>query len=113
MLPGLLGLRGKRLAIDENCVAGARPREVDGFAAAKRVVSRGNERMDRDTKGTFYRRNVPETASMKTEGRIEDLVRMFKVLPSTTQREYNIVVDGREYGPNDIDNFAREFGIEG
>lgn len=69
--------------------------------------------MDRNTKGTFYRRDVPPADSMRTEGRIEDLVRMFKVLPSTTQREYSIVVDGREYGPNDIDNFAREFGIEG
>ena len=44
---------------------------------------------------------------MKTESRIEDLVRMFKILPSTTQREYSIFVDGREYGPNDIDDFAQ------
>jgi hypothetical protein len=68
--------------------------------------------MDRDIRGTFYRRNVPESDSMKTEGRLEDLVRMFKVLPSTTQLEYRIVVDGVEYGPHEIENFAREFGVE-
>lgn len=89
------------------------PREVNSFGDTEQVAERGNESMDRDRMGTFYRRNVPEADSMKTEGRIEDLVRMFKVLPSTTQREYSIVVDGREYGPSDIDNFAREFGIEG
>ena len=55
--------------------------------------------MDRNTKGTFYRRDVPPADSMRTEGRIEDLVRMFKVLPSTTQREYSIVVDGQGVWP--------------
>ena len=68
--------------------------------------------MDRDTKATLHRRNVPEADKMNTEGRIEDLVRAFKILPKDTQREYSIQVGGTEYGPGEIDNFAREFGVE-
>ena len=68
--------------------------------------------MDRDTKGTLHRRNVSEADKMSTHGRIEDLVRAFKVLPKDTQREYSIQVGETEYGPREVDNFAREFGIE-
>ena len=46
--------------------------------------------MDRDTHAMLYRTNVPEADSMRMDGRIEDLVRAFKVLPKTTQREYSI-----------------------
>jgi hypothetical protein len=55
---------------------------------------------------------VPEVDEMITEGRIEDLVRAFKILPKETQREYSIRVGGTEYGPREVDNFAQEFGIE-
>jgi hypothetical protein len=68
--------------------------------------------MDRDTKATLYRRNVPEAAKITTEGRLEDLVRAFKILPKDTQREYTIQVGNKEYGPRDVDSLAREFGIE-
>jgi hypothetical protein len=68
--------------------------------------------MDRDTKATLHRRNVPETEKMSTDGRIEDLVRAFKILPKDTQREYSIQVGGTEYGPREVDKFAREFGIQ-
>jgi hypothetical protein len=68
--------------------------------------------MDRDTKATLHRRNVPEADKMITEGRIEGLVRAFKILPKDTRREYSIQVAGKEYGPREVDNFAREFGIE-
>jgi hypothetical protein len=56
--------------------------------------------MDRNTKATLHRRNVPEADKMSTEGRIEDLVRAFKILPKETQREYSIKVGGTEYGPH-------------
>jgi hypothetical protein len=35
--------------------------------------------MDRDSKATLHRRKVPEADKMTTEGRLEDLVRAFKV----------------------------------
>jgi hypothetical protein len=68
--------------------------------------------MDRDTKATLYRRNVPEAAKITTEGRLEDLVRAFKILPKDTQREYTMRVGNKEYRPRDVDSLAREFGIE-
>jgi hypothetical protein len=68
--------------------------------------------MDRDAKATLHRRNVPDADKMITEGRIEDLVRAFKILPKDTQREYSTQVDGMEYGSREVDNFAREFEIE-
>ena len=68
--------------------------------------------MDRDTHATLYRTNVPEADSMRTDGRIEDLVRAFKVLPKATQREYSITVGEVKYGLDQINNFAREFGIK-
>jgi len=68
--------------------------------------------MDRDTKATLHRRNVPEADKMTTNGRLEDLVRAFKILPKATQREYSIQVGGIDYGPHEVDKFAREFGID-
>ena len=49
---------------------------------------------------------------MTTNGRIEDLVRQFMILPKETRREYSIAVGEREYGFREIENLAREFGIE-
>ena len=45
----------------------------------------------------LYRTNVTEADSMSMDGRIEDLVRAFKVLPKTTQREYSITVGEVKY----------------
>ena len=54
--------------------------------------------MDRGTHAALYRTNVPEADSMRTAGRIEDLVRAFKVLPKATQREYSLTVGEAKYG---------------
>lgn len=70
-------------------------------------------KMDRDTKATLRRITARTVADrMTSNGRIEDLVRQFKVLPKATQREYSIMVGETQYGPDEIENFAREFGIE-
>ena len=68
--------------------------------------------MDRDTRATLCRTNVTEADSMRTDGRIEDLVRAFKVLPKDTQREYGIMVGEVKHGLDQTNNFAREFGIK-
>ena len=49
---------------------------------------------------------------MATNGKIVDLVRKFMILPKETRREYCISVGAREYGFREIENLAREFGIE-
>jgi hypothetical protein len=49
---------------------------------------------------------------MTTNGRIEDLVRQFMILPKETRREYSIAVGEREYTFREIENLAREFDIE-
>jgi hypothetical protein len=70
-------------------------------------------KMDRDTKATLRRIPAKTVADrMTSNGRIEDLVRQFKVLPKATRREYSIMVGETQYGPDEIENFAREFGIE-
>ena len=53
--------------------------------------------MDRGTHAALYRTNVPEADSMRTDDRIEDLVRAFKVLPKATQREYSLTVGEVKY----------------
>ena len=69
--------------------------------------------MDRDTEATLHRKNMQaESGKMTTNGRIEDLVRQFMILPKETRREYSIVVSEREYEFREIENLAREFGIE-
>jgi hypothetical protein len=69
--------------------------------------------MDRDTEATLHRKNMQaESGKMTTNGRIEDLVRQFMILPKETRREYSIVVGEREYEFRQIENLAREFGIE-
>jgi hypothetical protein len=69
--------------------------------------------MDRDTKATLQRKTMPTVSDkMTTNGRIEDLVRQFMILPKETRREYSIAVGEREYEFREIENLAREFGIE-
>ena len=69
--------------------------------------------MDRDTEATLHRKNMQaESGKMTTNGRIEDLVRQFMILPKETRREYSIVVSESEYEFREIENLAREFGIE-
>jgi hypothetical protein len=47
--------------------------------------------MDRDTEATLHRKNTrTESDKMTTNGRIEDLVRQFMILPKETRREYSI-----------------------
>ena len=78
-----------------------------------RQEGNGTITMDRDTKGTLHRKNVrAESDKMTAIGRIEDLVRQFMILPKETRREYSIVVGEREYEFREIENLAREFGIE-
>ena len=67
--------------------------------------------MDRGTHAALYRTNVPEADSMRTDGRIQDLVRAFKVPPKATQREYSLTV-GEVKTDWTKKNFAREFGIK-
>jgi len=70
--------------------------------------------MERDTPATLHRRTArTEADRMTSHGRIEDLVRQFTILPKATQREYSIMVGETEYGADALENFAREFGIEG
>jgi hypothetical protein len=67
--------------------------------------------MDRDTEATLHRKNMrAESDKMTTNGRIEDL--QFMILPKETRREYSIAVGEREYTFREIENLAREFGIE-
>jgi hypothetical protein len=69
--------------------------------------------MDRDTEATLQRKNMRgESGKMTTNGRIEDLVRQFMILPKETRREYGIVVGEKEYDFREIENLAREFGIK-
>jgi hypothetical protein len=69
--------------------------------------------MDRDTEATLQRKNMrTEPDKMTTNGKIVDLVRQFMILPKETRREYSILVGAREYEFREIENLAREFGIE-
>ena len=69
--------------------------------------------MDRDTEATLQRKYVRgESGKMTTNGRIEDLVRQFMILPKETRREYGIMVGEKQYDFREIENLAREFGIK-
>ena len=49
---------------------------------------------------------------MTTNGKLVDLVRQFMILPRDTRREYSISVGTSEYGVPEIEDLAREFGVE-
>jgi hypothetical protein len=69
--------------------------------------------MDQNTEATLQRKNTrTESDKMATNGKIVDLVRKFMILPKETRREYGISVGAREYGFREIENLAREFGVE-
>jgi hypothetical protein len=73
----------------------------------------GRFTMDQDTEAILQGKNVrAEPDKMTKNGRIVDLVRQFMILPKETRREYSIVVDETEYDFRQIENLAREFGIE-
>jgi hypothetical protein len=69
--------------------------------------------MDQDTESTLQRKHVrTESDKMTKNGRIVDLVRQFMIRPKETRREYSIAVGKKEYDFREIENLAREFGIE-
>jgi hypothetical protein len=69
--------------------------------------------VDRNAEGTLRRNNVrTESDKMTTNGKLVDLVRQFMILPRDTRREYSISVGTSEYGVREIEDLAREFGVE-
>jgi hypothetical protein len=69
--------------------------------------------MNRDSEATLHRKNMrAKSDKMTTNGRIENLVRQFMILPKETRREYSIAVEEREYEFREIETLAREFGID-
>ena len=68
--------------------------------------------MDRNTEATLHRRKLGRVDRVTANGRIEDLIRQVKARPSGEKDEYSIMVGGMEYGPAEIDELARELGIQ-
>jgi hypothetical protein len=67
--------------------------------------------MDRDTQATLHRRKAGNVDRVTTAGPLGDLVRQFKSLPESIKPEYSIMVDGIEYGPQEIKGLAAELGL--
>jgi hypothetical protein len=68
--------------------------------------------MDRNTEAALHRRKLGRVDRVTANGRIEDLIRQVKARPSGERGEYSITVGGMEYGPPEIDELARELGIQ-
>jgi hypothetical protein len=49
---------------------------------------------------------------MTTAGRAEDIIRQFKTLPKSKRDEYSIMDGSMKYGPHEIDNLARQLGLD-
>jgi hypothetical protein len=49
---------------------------------------------------------------MTAGGRLEDMVRLFRSLAQSKRPEYFVMIDGTSYGPEKIENLARELSIE-
>jgi hypothetical protein len=67
--------------------------------------------MERDTPATLHRRKLGRVDRMIASGPIEELIRQFRSLSESTKNEYFIMVDGKNYGPQEIKGLARELGI--
>jgi hypothetical protein len=68
--------------------------------------------MDKDRQVTLHRRKAGQDDRMTTGGRAEDIIRQFKALPKSKRDEYSIVDGSMEYGPHEIDNLARQLGLD-
>jgi hypothetical protein len=68
--------------------------------------------MDKDTQATLHHSRVGRVDKMTAGGRLEDMVRRFRSLAQSKRPEYFITIGGTSYGPNKIENLARELGIE-
>jgi hypothetical protein len=67
--------------------------------------------MDRDRHATLHHKKFLRKDVVIDWGRVEDMVRQFRVLAPSKQTEYFIIVGTTRYGPREIENLAREFGI--
>jgi hypothetical protein len=68
--------------------------------------------MDKDTQATFHHTRIGRVDKMTTGGRLEDMVRRFRSLTQSKRSEYFIMISGTSYGPEKLENLARELGIE-
>jgi hypothetical protein len=68
--------------------------------------------MDKDTQATLHHRRIGRVDKMTTGGRLEDMVRRFRSLAQSKRSEYFIMIDGANYESEELENLAKELGIE-
>jgi hypothetical protein len=68
--------------------------------------------MDKATQATLHHRRMGRVDKMTADGRLEDMVRRFRSLAESKRSEYFIMIGGTNYGPEKLENLARELGIE-
>lgn len=68
--------------------------------------------MDKDTQATLHHRRIGRVDKMTTGGRLEDMVRRFRSLAQSKRSEYFIMINGANYGSEELENLAKELGIE-
>jgi hypothetical protein len=68
--------------------------------------------MDKDAQATLHHRRLGRVDRMTAGGRLEDMVRLFRSLAQSKPPENFIMIGGTSYGPEKIENLARELSIE-
>ncbi len=69
--------------------------------------------MDKNTHVSLHRSKMGRVDRMIKSGRFEDLYREFKAIPPSTQSEYFMMEAGIKFGPQEIENLAKQLGISG
>jgi len=69
--------------------------------------------MDKNTHVTLHRSKMGRVDRMIKSGRFEDLYREFKAVVPSAQSEYFMMEGARKFGPQDIEDLAKQLGIIG
>ena len=68
--------------------------------------------MHRGKEASLFRKKDGSTRTrIAMRGRLEDLVRQYLATPPRMRHQYSVLIEGVAYGPNEIEKFARDFGI--
>ena len=68
--------------------------------------------MDRETSASLHRRKIGRSDKMIKSGQLVDLVRQFQSLLPAQQEEYFITVGSDVYDSHQIEDLAREIGLQ-
>jgi hypothetical protein len=86
---------------------------LGGDQLRRRLSGLVEEHMDRNAEASLRRKKMgAKLDKVAMRGPTAELVRHFLNVPRSQRREYYLICGEARYGPSEIENLARQFGID-